>query len=175
MKLLEPGDRAFPMVVGAIILCILYFALRTERTVTEVLRIQSSGQGVSSNAAAGQTAPGQRATGPARTRQLLREISERDSLIAASVPRGRDPFARPVAAPRPAPAAAAAPTFVEAQPALRAIVFDEVDPNVQISIDGRTSPWLRPGDVFEGWRVIRITAGSVHLYKGDRLVELTSP
>lgn len=94
------------------------------------------------------------------------QLASKDSLLAASVPAERDPFCDPPPPPRPARKASPPkpkPIVVPKPPAphLQALLYDLVDPAVQLRVSGRTSAWLPVGAEHEGWRILDITARSV--------------
>jgi hypothetical protein len=105
-------------------------------------------------------------------------MAAKDSLEAAAQPGERDPFRDPPArTPRPASGAVAGrpPAEVAATPAARAVLFDRVDPRVQLSLGSEVSAWLRPGDTFQGWTVVRITTATITLAQGEQQLTLPSP
>lgn len=102
----------------------------------------------------------------------LRSLEIRDSLLAEALPATRDPFknAPPPLSGRTTPATATA-TAYRPVPILRALLFDTVNPSVQLSLGERTSEWLHKGDGFRGWTVTEITPTSVELScQGKRIV-----
>lgn len=75
-----------------------------------------------------------------------------------------DEVAQAIEAPRkPAP---------DAVPALKALVYDNVRPSVQLACEDAISPWLGQGDTFKGWTVLEIGPGSVWIRNGSRKQEL---
>ncbi len=101
---------------------------------------------------------------------LMRQRRELDTAVAT----GRDPFIHRDVRPVPRPDLADAPAEVRRAigPALSALVHDHRDPTVQITVDGRRSGWLRPGDTFHGWKVTEITPRTVTITKGGKRVIL---
>jgi hypothetical protein len=99
-------------------------------------------------------------------------ITHKDSLLANVAPGRRDPFDRPPATWRP-PVATAAPEPVVREPLLRAILYDEVDPSVILSVGSATSRWLHEGENFLGWRVADIGPTAVTVTHGDRSAVLS--
>jgi hypothetical protein len=98
-----------------------------------------------------------------------------DSLYASASALGRDPFRAP-AAPRPERQAALrdpAPK-VTGPPVVRALLYDNVNPTVQIGVGGMTSGWLHTGDNFEGWTVVEINPTSVRVSRDGESVVLPS-
>ena len=71
--------------------------------------------------------------------------------------------ARTAEAPKPA---------ADAVPALKALVYDNVRPSVQLACEDALSPWLGQGDTFKGWTVLEIGPGSVWIRNGSRKQEL---
>ena len=101
----------------------------------------------------------------------LRRVSQSESLLAVRPGRIVDPFA-----PRIEPAHAAAVSRAEEPvviPTLGGLMYDSVAPVVQLRIGSRRSDWLRPGDVFEGWRVAEVRPASVRIQKNGRTVDLS--
>jgi len=106
----------------------------------------------------------------------LKGVTQRDSLIAiatldASV---RDPFGPAAVEPKPrkrsrAPRPVAARVV---EPLLAALIFDDINPTVQITVGKKRSDWLRAGDLFQGWQVAEIDARSVRVKKGDKEIVL---
>lgn len=105
-------------------------------------------------------------------------MAARDSLEAAAQPGERDPFRDPPPrAPRQALGAVAGspPAQAELSPVARAVLYDRVDPRAQLSVGPEVSAWLRPGDAFQGWTVVRITPATITLAQGERQLTLPSP
>ncbi len=63
-------------------------------------------------------------------------------------------------------------TVADAVPALKALVYDNVRPSVQLACEDAISPWLGQGDTFKGWTVLEIGPGSVWIRNGSRKQEL---
>jgi hypothetical protein len=57
---------------------------------------------------------------------------------------------------------------------LRALLFDDVRPSVQLGVGGSTSDWLHRGDRFRGWQIVEINAKSVTVSTGSETVVLRS-
>jgi hypothetical protein len=101
-------------------------------------------------------------------------LGRRDSLIDSAAPNQRDPF-RGSTDPQPRAERSGAAVRERAQPAtpgLCALLFDNVNPTTQISIEGVRSGWLRQGDEFQGWKVAAITKDSVTMTKGGESLVL---
>lgn len=104
----------------------------------------------------------------------LAALGVRDSLIDSAAPGRRDPF-RESYDPQPRAERSGVSREEEPQrvkPSLCALLFDNVNPTTQVSIDGVRSGWLRQGDEFQGWRVAAITKDSVTVTKGDESLVL---
>lgn len=101
-------------------------------------------------------------------------IGHRDSMIALAAPARRDPFREKTDPPKQR--VHVSRTRREQKPKrqkleLGALLYDNINPTAQVSIDGKRSGWLRQGDVFQGWTVAVITTDTVTLTKGrDRIV-----
>jgi hypothetical protein len=85
----------------------------------------------------------------------------------------RNPFTDPPAPARPrrvrrAPAPAPRPEV----PSLRALLYDTVNPSVQLRTSREDSAWLHVGETFDGWTVAEITAASVTIVRDDQRVVL---
>ena len=144
--------RVFWMACTAVAIFGALLGLRSERAVSSVLA--GPGLGVLSVDAR----PGRL---PDRD-----QLASKDSLLAAAEPAGRDPFSDPPPPRRPArkasppkPKAIVVPKPPE--PHLQALLYDLVDPAVQLRVKGRTSGWLPVGAEHGGWRILDITARSV--------------
>ncbi|MBM3285859.1 MAG: hypothetical protein FJY88_00690 [Candidatus Eisenbacteria bacterium] len=100
--------------------------------------------------------------------------AQRDSLLAAARLGDRDPF-RPPTAPRGEVARdrARKPDDGDA-PSIGALLFDNINPAVQIRVGGETSGWLREGEEFRGWVVDDIRPTSVKISRGAETVVLPS-
>lgn len=149
----------------ALALCGALLGLRSERAVSSVL----AGTGVEILMAGAQ--PG--------VIPDLERLATKDSLLAAVVPAARDPFSDPAPPPRPtrktAPATPQpAVDLPPPQPRLQALLFDLVDPAIQLRVGGETSGWLPVGGEHGGWRILEITSGSavVSHAHGDTLTLL---
>ncbi len=120
--------------------------------------------------------------GSSRINRMKATMEERREArhAAASLPRDpfRGPSAQPVrendgAAVQTAEAVATpAKPATASVPALRALVYDNVRPSVQLACEDAISPWLGQGDTFKGWTVLEIGPGSVWIRNGSRKQEL---
>jgi hypothetical protein len=152
------------MAIGLLALLGIFLAVRTEHAVGLVLARRHA-----------QQAP------PVSGSDLSARISAmaaKDSLGAAAQPGARDPFRDPPArtlAPVFGAVAGRPLTAAELSPVARAVLFDRVDPRVQLSVGPEVSAWLRPGDAFQGWTVVRITRATITLAQGERQLILPSP
>jgi hypothetical protein len=94
---------------------------------------------------------------------------------SSSRPCGRNPFGAPSGG-RPVRDEVTYNAPPEEAPELRALLFDAVDPSVQISVfDTLQSGWLRQGGRFMGWTVTKIERSSVTVAKAGKSVILSSP
>jgi hypothetical protein len=99
----------------------------------------------------------------------------KDTLIADALMGDRDPFRDPPAVRiEGGGVAKASPAIAKEPPALRALLYDNVNPSVQLSQDATISGWLHKGDSFLGWTVIEITSTSTTISRGGESVVLTS-
>jgi hypothetical protein len=137
--------------------------LRSEGTIASVLsaqKLKASGTEVS---------PGQTSIDPA-------PLMRRDEMLAEAKAGQRDPFNPPPRAEQPV---VRRPPRDRVAPApdrlfLRGIMYDEQDPRVQLAIGPNTSGWLREGDVYRGWTIVRISRTSVRVGQGERLFEISA-
>lgn len=58
-------------------------------------------------------------------------------------------------------------------PQLRMILYDQLSPEVQFSVNGDISGRLTPGQSFRGWTVVSISARSCVIQKGGESLTLT--
>jgi hypothetical protein len=122
------------------------------------------------------------ASGGDRFEKMRTAMDDRRALRGAVASLPRDPFggssaprtytadsdagdgvARVAEAPKPA---------ANTVPALKALVYDNVRPSVQLACEDAISPWLGQGDTFKGWTVLEIGPGSVWIRNGSRKQEL---
>jgi len=108
-------------------------------------------------------------------KDLLAQAAGRDSLLKEDDSFPRDPFRSPSTStvsrrqtPQPQQETEAPP------PVLRALLYDNVNPSVQLSVGSMTSDWLLEGDTFEGWVIEGIGPDSVRLSKDDESVVLST-
>ena len=111
----------------------------------------------------------------ARTKELSEKMESRDRLLDGAVVGPRDPFHAPPA-PQQAVKQVRAPKPVPpVQPVIRAFLYDNVNPSVQIGVGAEVSGWMRKGDSFQGWTVVEITNTTVRVSRsGTSLVLATS-
>jgi hypothetical protein len=95
---------------------------------------------------------------------------ERDVELVSIEKSHRDPFNRVQTTRRPTiPRPPAKPPA----PELRMILYDQLSPEVQFSVDGDISGRLTPGQSFRGWTVVSISARSCIVQKGGESLTLT--
>ena len=106
----------------------------------------------------------------------LRTPATEDSLLALATPGLRDPFRAPPAprSDRTVAAPSQAPSQLTGTPVVRALLYDNVNPTVQIGIGSVTSGWLHAGDLFQGWTVVEISSTSVRITRNGESVVLPS-
>ena len=160
------GDRknARAMIVLLLVAGTGFLGLRVVRTMHEI----SAGRNEAAAAA--------NSAGNSRLEKMTRAMDDRRELRVAVASLARDPFRAP-SAMRAAESGAAPTRTAEAQvagpvPALRALVYDNVRPSVQLACEDVISPWLGQGDTFKGWTVLEIGPGSVWIRNGSRKQEL---
>jgi hypothetical protein len=105
---------------------------------------------------------------------LLAQIADRDSLLVDTGSLDRDPFRDPTVW-RPQRVRTSQPERdKEVVPILRALLYDNVNPSVQLSAGSETSDWLRQGDSFKDWVIVEIGPDSVRISKNDEHVVLST-
>jgi hypothetical protein len=167
MKQSNREERGFWVGLAALLLAGIFLGVRTERGVSAVLAAQSGG---------GSTATGD-ADGPAM-RTLLAELDAKSARIEQATAADRDPFREPApkleaqTAPSPAPPRPAPPPPPpRVPPSLGALLYDEVNPSVQLRVGTLTSDWLHRGENFKDWTVVEIRPGAVTVSQdGDTVV-----
>lgn len=107
----------------------------------------------------------------AKAQALSETTDSRDKLLDDAVVGPRDPFHAPpapepvikqVKTPKPEP---------PVHPTIRAFLYDNVNPSVQLGVGAEVSGWMRRGDSFQGWTVVEITATAVRVSRsGTSLV-----
>lgn len=165
------GGRALLFGYVIVLLMVLVLAFRTEQTIAAVL-----GGGQPPRVEAKEETAGAR---------LLGEIQRRYEKLAQALPVLRDPFKDPPASAQARQAAqqaarqadqAGSPQQAEPSgplfPTVRAIVFDQFNPSVQLTLNNEISGWLHRGDSFHGWSVTQITAQSVRVEKDGASYQL---
>ncbi len=165
MSAQTPQPRVSWIAIGLLVLIGIFLAARTEHAVGLVMARRH----------AGSVAP------LAPSSDLSARISAqaaKDSLLSAALAGERDPFRDAPAhrmATTPGTAAGSSAAQGELAPVARAVLFDRVDPRVQLSVGPQVSAWLRPGDRFKGWAVVRITPATITLAQGEQQLTLPSP
>ena len=110
---------------------------------------------------------------PAPEGALLAQVANRDSLLEDTGSLDRDPFRNPIVW-KPSKVRTDKPEKDgEAVPILRALLYDNVNPSIQLSTGAVTSGWLRKGDSFQGWVIVEIGPDSVRISKNDENVVLS--
>jgi hypothetical protein len=151
------SDKTLRMSLAFMALLVLVLGLRSQKTVTSVLTLDHA-----SHTASVQT--------PTGDLDLVR-IDERDRRIAEAKPTGRDPFLQRETKPRTVKVPVELREVLA--PSLGALLYDNVNPSAQISIEGERSEWLRQGDEFKGWTIKSITPESVTITKGRDTIVLS--
>jgi len=149
---------AFWPVFGLLVLGVALLAIRSAQTVESVLA-------ASRRPAAASIAPAPASMGTGL-------LATRDSLLAESRRGPRDPFRPPPPPPRTPERRRPPAEPTPVRPEMRALLFDKVEPSVQLRVGAAESGWLHQGDSFQGWTVVAITASSVELHSGKQTVVL---
>jgi hypothetical protein len=162
-------ERVFWVGLAALLLVGIFLGVRAERGVRVVLSAQSGQSGGGTTVTA--DAEGQ------AMRVLLTELDAKSARIEQAPAADRDPFREPApkllaqtapvpATPRPTPKP---PPRVK--PSLGALLYDEVNPSVQLRVGTLTSDWLHRGENFKDWTVVEIRPGAVTVSQdGDTVV-----
>lgn len=153
---------SFWIALGVLVVVGVVLGIRSKQAVTAVLAAKQSGIEVRDPS----------------LRQRLAEVDkmrDRDSLLATALPTSRDPFRKARSAPRSQtrPVRDKTPE-VSGTPSLRALLFDNVAPTVQLSVGSVMSGWLHKGDSFHGWTVEEITSSSVRVSRDGSSIVLPS-
>jgi len=90
---------------------------------------------------------------------LVERAEARDRTLAALEEPARDPFSR-VRRSRPHDTTYRPPPKPEVRPVLRMILYDQLSPEIQLSLGDDLSGRLRLGQSFSGWTVVSISARS---------------
>jgi hypothetical protein len=159
----KPATSRKTFWIAYCVLCVgvAVLGLRSERTIASVLA------GAWGDSAGHQSS---QATPSATSLQL----QVKDSLLVQARIGERDPFKPPVVKRAPTRKRRPAPPKPEPKPSLQTLLFDNVDPSVQLRLGGEPSGWLHVGDKFSGWTVVEITATSATIVKKDQSVVLHS-
>jgi len=102
---------------------------------------------------------------------LVERAEARDLALSELTDASRDPFRRVRRAPaqptpsRPVPKA-------EAAPVLRMILYDQLSPEIQLSVGDDLSGRLRLGQAFSGWTVVSISPRSCTVRKNGKTLTL---
>jgi hypothetical protein len=109
-------------------------------------------------------AVGPRASSPGVGTSPAAEAKARDDALRDVGTPPRDPFHVPE---RPAAATSRldARSRSDTPPEVRLVLFDQVDPEVQLSSEGGISGRLRVGQSFEGWTITAISQSAVVVMK----------
>lgn len=109
-------------------------------------------------------AVGPRASSPGVGTSPAAEAKARDDALRDVGTPSRDPFHVPE---RPAAATSRLDTRPRSgtPPEVRLVLFDQVDPEVQLSSEGGISGRLRVGQSFEGWTITAISQSAVVVMK----------
>ncbi len=164
MKQKTHGDRFFWLGCGLVGIVLLILVFRCERAVTSVVSTHSAAE--------------QQALAPASSGgTIYAMVAMKDSLIASAGSVERDPFLV-VEAPKPKPAPRKARPAkkrrLPAPPRLTAILFEEADPMVKITVGSTVSGWLRNGEVYKGWTIVKIEETTVEVHDKHRTVNLSA-
>ncbi|MBD3162615.1 MAG: hypothetical protein GF346_09630 [Candidatus Eisenbacteria bacterium] len=149
----------FHVALGFVVIAVVVLGIRSENAATEVLTARRQGN----------VTPDPMLAQSIASAEMM---SARDSILASSIPTGRDPFqegtVRKPRATEPHPVRQAAPA---PKPALRALLYDNIAPMIQLGVGEQISGWLHKGDQFQGWTVVEITSSSVEIGRsGERVV-----
>jgi len=168
MKRIQSVGRLFWLALASFALVLLIQGFRTSHVVS-VLLDRTDRETVRKQA------------GERKPDALLAMVDQKDSLVVAATGAERNPFGDPPRPRRPrverpqnqAPAPPPRPVE-EKPPTLRTLLFDRVNPSVQLRDASRSSGWLHVGDTFDGWLVEEILENSVRISKGSRSVVLSA-
>jgi hypothetical protein len=159
MSGLAAAGRGQILVWALLLAGALFLGVRSARTVGQVLK---DGSAIVQPRQASTNWTGEKAS------QALARLDR----LALAIPSARDPFREaprhittriPRAAPAPVP---------PLEPVLRALLYDNMKPAVQISLGKSVSGWLAQGEKFSGWTVVEVKPGSVVVANGLRRTEL---
>jgi hypothetical protein len=165
MKEQSQGGSGFWVGCGVLLLVGIFLALRGTHAVSEILSGKHR-QGADPI----QLARAWKADAAA--------VALKDSLLISALPAERDPFRNP---PPVKPTSIWKPPSKDPVkkplevPTVRAVLYDNVDPSIKLSIGGSTSTWLHKGDHYRGWMVVEITPTATLVAQGDESVVLPSP
>jgi hypothetical protein len=144
---------------GVILLVTLILGVRTQKTIAAVLSTRE------------QILPGLEWNGNGKPAGFA-DYERRQLALRQMETSGRDPFNLTPAAPPPAPPVRrepAAPPPWASIPSLHAMMFDGDNSTAQIRIGERMSDWLRVGDEWRGWRIMKIEKDWIKVARGDEI------
>lgn len=105
---------------------------------------------------------------------MVEAARERDTRLSEVAAPERDPFRAPPAPRRAAPVRTTPkPPPEPTPPEVRLILFDQVRPATQISVDGAVSEILHVGQSFRGWTVESISESQVVVSRDGKSFPLT--
>lgn len=100
-------------------------------------------------------------------------METRDKMLSGAVVASRDPFRPPPAPPQAIKEVKNPKPEPPRPPSVRAFLYDNVNPTVQLGVGADVSGWMRKGDSFQGWTVVEITATTVRVSRGGVSLVLT--
>lgn len=100
-------------------------------------------------------------------------LAYKDSLLSTAEACDRNPFGPPPARRRTPPRVRQEkPEPEDETPSLAALLYDNVEPAVQLKYKTSVSTWLREGESFRGWVIVEISSNSVTILKDGKSVVL---
>jgi hypothetical protein len=155
------ADRRFWIAYGCLVGVGLFLGLRTQGAVGSILSSGSMSSPLARRAAEAD-------------RALLDQLTRKDQALAASPETVRDPF-RAVTGAWAGGGSGRHGAEGGAAPVVRALLYDNQRPVVQLQSGRTTSGWLGVGDVYRGWTVDEINQHSVRLsHYGSSIVLASS-
>jgi hypothetical protein len=144
---------------GALLVILILLGLRSYQVGTLVL---PSGTPQTTGAAVAQEAD-----------SPLLSVAHMDSILSTTESCDRNPFSAPRGRRRPPPPPRQVdPEPEEGTPSLAALLYDNVEPAVQLKYKTSFSSWLRKGESFRGWVILEISPNSVTILKDGEYVVL---